>query len=269
MGQIFQRLGSAVTILEHGARVASREDPDIADAIRAMLEDEGLSIHTGVSPTRVDAEGDGVAVTLNGSHVLAATGRAPNTEDLGLDTVGLSPDARGYLATDGQLRTAVDGLYALGDINRRGAFTHTSYHDHEIVADHLAGGHRSADDRVMAYAMFTDPPLGHVGIHEAEARALVAEGRNIHVARIEMSAVSRAKEESETIGRMTFWVDEADGRFLGASLFGIQADELVQTIGLVMASGGTVQDVMEALPVHPTVTEFLPTILAGRKAFGG
>ncbi len=271
LGQIFARLGSEVQVVEAGPRVASREDPDISEAIEAMLTVEGVQVHTGASASSVRREGDEVVVELGtggqlrGTHLLAATGRSPNTSGIGLDTIGLATDARGYIETNGRLETAVSGVYALGDINRRGAFTHTSYHDHEVVADHLAGGDRTADDRVMTYAMFTDPPLGHVGIHEAEARALVAEGRRISLASVDMAAVSRAKEESETVGRIKMWIDEDSGLFLGASLLGIQADEIVQAIGLVMASGGTVHDVMTALPVHPTVTEFFPTVLGRRQ----
>jgi pyruvate/2-oxoglutarate dehydrogenase complex dihydrolipoamide dehydrogenase (E3) component len=172
---------------------------------------------------------------LTGSHLLAATGRAPNTEDLGLATVGLRTDKRGYIETNGK------------------------------VAANLAGGDRSADGRVTAYAMFTDPPLGHIGLYERDARKLVGEGRRISQAVFRMADVSRAKEEGELSGLVRLLVDEDSGLFLGASILGIQADEIVQVIGLVMAAGGTWRDVRDALPIHPTVTEFLPTILDRRR----
>lgn len=172
---------------------------------------------------------------------------------------------RGYIATNDRLETDVPGIWALGDINQRGAFTHTSYHDHEILAENLAGGQRSADDRTTIYAMFTDPPLAHVGLYEADARRLVAQGRRISQAVHAMKDVSRAKEESETIGTIKLLIDEDSGLFLGATMLGIQADEIIQAISLVMASGGTWRAVRNALPAHPTVTEFLPTILDRRK----
>ena len=273
MGQIFRRLGSKVAIIEAGARLTAREDEDVSQAITEMLRAEGIDVFTGVGIKAVQPgqfEG-GSCVELadgriiGGSHLLVATGRVPNTDDLGLDTVGLKPNMRGYIATNERLETDVPGIWALGDINQRGAFTHTSYHDHEILAENLAGGQRSADDRTTIYAMFTDPPLAHVGLYEADARRLVAQGRRISQAVHAMKDVSRAKEESETIGTIKLLIDEDSGLFLGATMLGIQADEIIQAISLVMASGGTWRAVRNALPAHPTVTEFLPTILDRRK----
>lgn len=276
MGQIFRRLGSNVSIVETGPRITSREDADVSDAVHAMLVEEGIAVHCGhavdsVSPLAGDT---GVRVRvggrdIDGSHLLVATGRQPNTERLGLQSVGVTVDARGYVPTDGQLRTNVPGIWALGDINKRGAFTHTSYHDHEIVLAnhrlHQQGADnnklRSADDRTMAYAMFTDPPLGRVGIGEVEARALVAKGRKVLMATHAMADVSRAKEESETTGLIKLLVDGDTGRFLGAAIFGVQGDEIIQVISNFMATGASYQVLKEALPVHPTVAEFLPTIL--------
>ena len=216
---------------------------------------------------RVEHDGEGVAVfagdeRIAGSHVLVATGRVPNTERLNLAAVGVETDARGYLPTNGRLETNVPGIWALGDINKRGAFTHTSYHDHEIVLANLQGGTRSADDRTMAYAMFTDPPLGRVGLSEAEARA---SGKRVLVADYEMKNVSRAKEESETAGLVKLLVDADTERFLGAALVGIQADETIQVISAFMATGASYKLLREALPVHPTVAEFLPSILGKLK----
>jgi pyruvate/2-oxoglutarate dehydrogenase complex dihydrolipoamide dehydrogenase (E3) component len=165
-----------------------------------------------------------------------AAGRVPNTDDLGLDS-GLRANMRGYIATNDRLETDVPGIWALGDINQRGAFTHTSYHDHDVLAENLAGGQRSADARNSIYAMFTDPPLAHVGLYEADAKRLVEkEGRRISQAVHAMKDVSRAKEESETVGVIKLLIDEDSGLFLGATMLGIQADEIIQSIGLVMAS---------------------------------
>ena len=279
MGQIFRRLGSEVSIVETGPRITSREDADISDAVHAMLVAEGIAVHCGhaVDAVAPGAGGEGVQLSvggrqIDGSHLLVATGRQPNTERLELGRVGVALDKRGYVPTDGELRTNVPGIWALGDINKRGAFTHTSYHDHEIVlANHRlqrqggAGKLRSADDRTMAYAMFTDPPLGRVGIGETEARALVAQGRRVSMAIHAMADVSRAKEESETTGLIKLLVDDDSGRFLGAAIFGINGDEIIQVISNFMATGASHQVLKDALPVHPTVAEFLPTVLGKLK----
>jgi pyruvate/2-oxoglutarate dehydrogenase complex dihydrolipoamide dehydrogenase (E3) component len=272
MAQIFRRLGAEVTVIEAGERIASREDRDVSEKISKMLQGEGVRIVTGRQVERVERniETGGPTVRLagdafTGSHLLLATGRTPNTDRLGLETVGLTPDARGFVTTNGRLETDVAGIWALGDINRRGAFTHTSYHDHDIVAANLQGGRRSADDRHPIYAMFTDPPLAHVGLYEHDARRLVADGRRVSQAVVEMADVSRAKEESETEGVIKLLVDEESGRFLGATLLGIGADEIIQLIAQLMAADGTFHSLRDALPVHPTVAEFLPTALDRRK----
>ena len=263
MGQIFRRLGSAVTIIEPGPRITAREEPEVSHCIADFLQAEGVRILTGHAVDRVERDGEGVAVMVGGecvrgSHLLLATGRQPNTDKLGLETVGVRTDERGWIPTNGRLETNVPGIWALGDINKRGAFTHTSYRDQEIVVANLAGGQRSADDRTMAYAMFTDPPLGRVGMGVTEARA---SGRRVLVADFAMKDVSRAKEESETAGLVKLLVDAENERFLGAAMVGINADEIIQVIGNFMATGASYKVLQEALPVHPTVTEFLPTIL--------
>jgi pyruvate/2-oxoglutarate dehydrogenase complex dihydrolipoamide dehydrogenase (E3) component len=279
MAQIFRRLGSDVSVVEAGPRVAAREDADVSEALADLMRDEGITLHLGsaIESAIESASAAARGVSLNlangssvqGSHVLVATGRTPNTDDLGLDSVGLATDARGYIATDGEFRTAVSGIWALGDINGRGAFTHTSYHDSDILGENLlaepGAPRRSADVRHMAYAMFTDPPLGHVGINEADARKLVAQGRRISQAVMRMKDVSRAKEESETSGLIKLLIDEDSGCFVGASMLGINADEVVQVVGQAMAAGATWQTVRNALPIHPTVTEFLPTIIDRRQ----
>jgi pyruvate/2-oxoglutarate dehydrogenase complex dihydrolipoamide dehydrogenase (E3) component len=268
MGQIFRRLGSEVTVVETGARITAREDEDISQEITAFLEAEGIRVLAGRAVERVERDGGGVALVvaggerIAGSHVLVATGRLPNTESLNLQAVGVKADERGYVPTDGRLQTNVPGIWALGDINKRGAFTHTSYHDQEIVLANHTGGDRSADGRTMAYAMFTDPPLGRVGMSLAEARA---SGRKVLVADYAMRDVSRAKEDGETTGRIRLLVDAGTERFLGATFLGMGGDEIVQVISNFMATGASYRVLKEALPVHPTVTEFLPTILGRLK----
>jgi len=267
MAQIFRRLGSEVTVIEPGPRIASREDADVSACLTGFLEQEGVRVLAGDAASRVEREGGGVAITVGsrrvtGSHVLVATGRLPNTERLNLAAVGVATDARGYVPTNGRLETNVPGIWALGDINKRGAFTHTSYHDQDIVLANLAGGARSAEGRNMAYAMFTDPPLGRVGMSEAEARA---SGRPMLMATFDMKNVSRAKEESETAGLVKLIVDAETGRFTGATVLGFNGDEIIQVISNFMAAGAPWQVMKEALPVHPTVTEFLPTILGKLK----
>lgn len=275
MAQIFRRLGSEVSVVEAGPRLASREDTDISVALATMMRDEGIAVRLGSAIETAGTGPKGVQLHLSdgqavhGSHVLVATGRAPNTDELGLETIGVETDRRGYIETNARLETAVPGVWALGDINGRGAFTHTSYHDQDIVVENLLSApsslKRSADERVSIYAMFTDPPLGHVGLYEADARKLVAQGRRISQAVIAMKDVSRAKEESEVQGLIKLLIDEDSGQFLGASMLGINADEIIQVISQVMAAGGTWKTVRNSLPVHPTVTEFLPTLVDRRK----
>jgi pyruvate/2-oxoglutarate dehydrogenase complex dihydrolipoamide dehydrogenase (E3) component len=276
MGQIFRRLGARVSVVETGGRIAAREDSDVSSAITAFLEREGVEVQCGVAiesaAPAVSGAGTGIRLNLaggrvlTGSHVLVATGRLPNTDQLNLASVGLPADGRGFIKTDGRLRTAVDGIWALGDINGRGAFTHTSYDDHEIALAQQRGSvWRDADERIPAYAMFTDPPLGRVGISLDEARRRVRDGARISYAQWAMKDVSRAKEEGETDGLITLIVDAASERFLGASFLGIKGDEVVQVISTFMATGASWRVLQQALPIHPTVSEFLPTILGRLK----
>lgn len=267
MGQIFRRLGSEVTIIETGPRITSREDPEVSECIASFLREEGIRLLAGQPVARVERAGDGVAVLVGdarveGSHLLVATGRLPNTERLNLGAVGVETDERGFIPTNARLETNVPGIWALGDINKRGAFTHTSYHDHEIALANHDGGRRSADDRTLAYAMFTDPPLGRVGMSEGEARA---SGKRILMATFDMKNVSRAKEEGETTGLVKLLVDADTERFVGATVLGINGDEVIQVIGNFMAAGASWRVMKDALPIHPTVTEFLPTILGKLK----
>lgn len=264
LGQVFARLGSAVTIVERGDRVASREDPAISDAVAAFLTDEGVDIRTGAVVERVSVTDGAIRVDsargehIAGTHLLVAIGRTPNTDTLDLDAVGVATDGRGYVPTDGVFRTNVEGIWALGDINGRGAFTHTSYQDYEILVDHLEGGSRSADTRIPTYAMFTDPPLGRVGLNDREARE---SGRRVLKATYPMSSVTRAALDGETAGLVNVLVDADTDRLLGASVLGLSGDEIVQIVSALMHADASYHVLEDMLPIHPTVAEFYPTIL--------
>ena len=277
LGQIFRRLGSAVTIIERSGAIVSREDADVSAALTAVLESEGVRIVTdasglvasGKSGARVTLRGTtgtmGETFEATGSHLLVATGRRPNTESLGLESVGVAMDAHGFVPVNGSLETNVPGMFALGDVNRRGAFTHTSWQDHEIVLANHRGGTRSVDGRVTTYALYSDPPIGRVGLNETAARRLMATGRSFLVAAHQMRNVSRAKEEGETDGIIKLVIDADTHRFVGATVFGIGGDEIVQLISTQMAADAPYEVVRDALPIHPTVSEFLPTILGKLK----
>lgn len=271
MGQIFRRLGSKVSIIENSAHLASREDKDVSEAIEELLNEEGIDTYLAHKAQKVTHDSKGIHLHLTGdngdvmvagSHLLVAVGRVPNTDTLNAESVGLKLDERGYIPTNGKFETNVKGIWALGDINKRGAFTHTSYQDYEIALANLAGEKRSADGRIMAYAMYSDPPMGRVGMTEKEARE---SGKNVLMAKYRMTDVSRAKEESETTGLIKLLVDADTEEFLGACVFGIGGDEIVQIFSNYMAAKGKYSTMMNALPVHPTVAEFIPTILAKLK----
>lgn len=276
LGQIFARLGSKVTILHRAERLAEREDADVSDIIADIMRADGIDVRLNAGLASLGRNMRGVLATLAdgsevaASHILFATGRVPNTDRLNLASVGLQTDARGYIPTDAKLRTEVPGIWALGDVNRRGAFTHTSYHDHEIVLadrDGLTDLHQwaGADTRPTTYAMFTDPPLGRVGLTKTEAQELVARGRRILIADKPMAQISRAKEEGETVGLIRLIVDAETEAFLGATVFGIVGDEIIATLSNYMATGASYRIMQQALPVHPTVAEFLPSILGALK----
>jgi pyruvate/2-oxoglutarate dehydrogenase complex dihydrolipoamide dehydrogenase (E3) component len=269
MGQIFRRFGSDVTIIERAEHVASREDTDVSAEIERIFMDEGITLLTATTITRVSEDdggtmhvsiedSDGNAGSVRGSHLLVSTGRVPNTDTLNLGSIGLATDDRGYIQTNGRLETAVPGIWALGDINRRGAFTHTSYHDYEIVRDNHQGADRSADTRTMAYCMYTDPPLGRVGINETQARQ---SGKDILIARHRVENISRAIEDGDTNGLVKLIVDAETKQFLGATIFGMHGDDVVQVVSNYMATGATYEAMQQALPVHPTISEFFPTWL--------
>ena len=268
--QMYRRFGARVTVIEYGDRLIAREDREVSREVQAILEREGVAFHFSVQHARV-APGDGgfgVRVSLGaeagakvveGSHLLAAVGRKPNTDDLGLDKSGIATDARGYIVVDDELRTSVAGIWALGDANGRGAFTHTSFNDHQIVADNLLhGGKRKVSDRLNTYALFIDPPLGRVGMSEAEVRA---RGKPALVGVMPMTRVGRARERGETQGFMKVLVDAESERILGAALLCIEGDEIVHSILDVMAADASYKVIERAVHIHPTVSELIPTLL--------
>lgn len=271
-GQMFRRFGSQVTILERGARLLGREDEDIAAAVHGILTDEGIDVRVGVDAIRVSGAGDALSVhftagdtthILNGSHLLLAVGRQPNTSDLGLEHAGVKTDARGYITVDEQLRTNVDGIWALGDCNGRGAFTHTSYNDYEIVAANILDGEaRSVADRIPAYALYTDPPLGRAGMTEQEARA---SGHRVAIGTRPMTRVGRAVEKGEAKGLMKVVVDADSDAILGAAILGVGGDEVVHTLLDVMYAKAPYQLLQRAMHIHPTVAELVPTMLGELK----
>jgi len=266
--QMYLRFGAVVTVLEVAERLIAREDPEVSAEVQLILEREGVRFLLGVRNARVQRRGDQTLVSceaggesheLSASHLLAAVGRRPNTDDLGLQAAGIATDSRGFITVDGQLRTKVPGVWALGDANCRGAFTHTSYNDFEIVAANLLDGdQRSVNDRIPAYALFIDPPLGRVGMSEAQVRA---SGRPALVGVMPMSRVGRAKERGETQGFMKVLVDAQTERILGASLLCIEGDEIVHSLLDVMAADASYRVVQRAVHIHPTVSELIPTLL--------
>ncbi|PZQ50094.1 MAG: FAD-containing oxidoreductase [Rhodovulum sulfidophilum] len=265
--QAFRRLGAEVTVVEKGPRLIGREDPEVSDAVRAILEAEGVRVRTHAACIRFSPRDTGVAVHVDcaegapeeiGTHVLVAMGRQPNTDDLGLATIGLSTDPRGVIPVDDRLATAVPGVWALGECNGRGAFTHTAYNDFEIVAANLLdGGDRKVTDRLPAYALFTDPPLGRAGMSEAEARA---SGRRVLVGRRPMTRVSRAVERGETQGFIKVLADADSREILGAAILGIEGDEAIHAVLDLIYAGAPVETLTRAVHIHPTVSELLPTV---------
>jgi pyruvate/2-oxoglutarate dehydrogenase complex dihydrolipoamide dehydrogenase (E3) component len=269
-GQMYRRFGSRVTIVEMGDRLIGREDPEVSDAVREILEAEGIEVRLNATCVALERHAAGVAVRVDcaagspevvGSHLLLAVGRRPNTFDLGLEKAGVETDARGYIKVDDQLATSVPGIWALGDCNGRGGFTHTSYNDYEIVAANLLeGGRRRVSERIPCYALFVDPPLGRAGMSEAEVRR---SGRKALVARRPMEKVGRAVERGETAGFLKIHVDAESKRILGAAFLGIEADEVIHVVLAVMSAGAPYTVIERAMHIHPTVAELLPTLLQG------
>ncbi len=267
-GQMFRRFGSRVTIVEMGPRLIGREDEDVSRAVEEILALEGIDVRLNAECLAMEPEGSGMAVQLgcdsgaprvSGSHLLLAVGRVPNTDDLGLDQAGIETDARGFIVVDDELRTSVPGVWAIGDCNGRGAFTHTSYNDYEVVADNLLNdATRKVTDRIITYALFIDPPLGRIGMTEAQARRT---GRHILVGKRPMSHVGRAVEKGETLGFMKIVVDAESKEILGATILGTSGDEAVQTLTDAMYAKLPYTAVQHGVRIHPTVSELIPTVL--------
>jgi pyruvate/2-oxoglutarate dehydrogenase complex dihydrolipoamide dehydrogenase (E3) component len=273
-GQMYRRFGSEVTIVEMGPRLIGREDEDVSEAVRQILGAEGIQIRLNAKCISLAKHDSRIAVDIRcdegppevfGTHVLLAVGRTPNTHDLGLDRAGVATDERGYIIVDDQLQTNVPGIWALGDCNGRGAFTHTAYNDYEIVADNLLiGDHRRVSDRIQAYALYTDPPLGRCGMTDAEIRK---SGRAALATKHPMSRVGRAVEKGETHGFIKISVDAETKHILGAAILGTGGDEVVHVLLDVMYAKAPYTVVQRAMHIHPTVAEFLPTVLSKLEPF--
>ena len=270
--QMYRRFGAKVTVVEKAARLIAREDEDVSAAVKQILEKEGVQVRLKAECMTVHKEGERIVVGLDcaeasrqveGSHLLLAVGRVPNTDDLGLDKAGVETDSAGYIKVDDYLRTNVPGIWALGDCNRKGAFTHTSYNDYEIVAANLLDNDpRKVSDRIMTYALFTDPPLGRAGMTEAEVRA---SGREALVGTRPMSRVGRAVEKGETEGFMKVIADAETKEILGAAILGVTGDEVVHLLLDVMYAKAPYTTVSRAMHIHPTVSELVPTLLQEMK----
>ena len=270
--QMYRRFGAQVTVVEKSARLLGREDEDISAAIADILAREGIAVRTGAECISVAPHANGVAIGVDctqgapaiaGSHLLLAVGRVPNTHDLGLDAAGVAVDERGYIEVDDSLATNVPGIWALGDCNGRGAFTHTAYNDFEIVAANLLDGERRrVSERVPAYALYIDPPLGRVGMTEAEARK---SGKPLLIGSRPMSRVGRAIEKDETLGLMKVIVDADTRLILGAAILGTGGDEAIHGILDIINAGVPCDRLERAVPIHPTVSELIPTMLGEMK----
>lgn len=266
--QIYRRFGSRVTVIERGSRIIKREDEDVSATVHEVLEREGIAFRLNADCIAFERHGSGVAAgvtcaegppEIEGSHVLLAVGRKPNTDDLGLELAGIEINARGYIQVDDQLRTTADGVWALGDCNGQGAFTHTAYNDYEIVAANLLEDDpRRVEDRILCYGLFVDPPLGRIGMTEEQARA---SGRRVLIGKRLMSKVGRAKERSETDGFIKILVDADSEEILGAAILGVGGDEAVHTLFTAMYAGLPYTTISRAVHIHPTVAELIPTTL--------
>jgi pyruvate/2-oxoglutarate dehydrogenase complex dihydrolipoamide dehydrogenase (E3) component len=270
--QMYRRFGSEVTVIEMSPRLIAREDEDVSAAIREIVEREGVAVRVGAkciaaekapSVVRVRVDCEEGSPTVEGTHLLLAVGRRPNTDDLGLERAGIAVDKRGYIPVDDQLRTSVPGIWALGDCNGKGAFTHTAYNDFEIVAANLLDGDpRKISDRIETYALFIDPPLGRAGMTETAARKA---GRRILVGKRPMSKVKRAVEKGDTQGFIKIVVDADSKQILGAAILGVGGDEVIHSVLDVMYARAPYTVLQRAMHIHPTVSEYLPTVLGELK----
>jgi pyruvate/2-oxoglutarate dehydrogenase complex dihydrolipoamide dehydrogenase (E3) component len=266
--QMFRRFGSEVTVIEMGPGLVRREDEDVSDAIRQFLEAEGIHVRLNAKCISFSKRGEQTVAhvdcasgepEVHGTHVLLAVGRIPNTSDLGLESAGIETNERGYITVDDELRTSVPGVWALGDCNGRGAFTHTAFNDAEIIAANLlAGDKRRISDRIPAYALYTDPPLGRVGLTVTEAAKT---GRHLLVGTRPMTRVKRAVEKGETAGFMKIVVDAETREILGATILGTSGDEVIHSILDVMYAKAPYTVIQRSVHIHPTVSELIPTML--------
>lgn len=271
--QIYRRFGAKVTVVEKFDKLLPREDEDVTAEIRAILEREGVAIHLGADRMALSGSDNRIAVQfqdkekkteIQGSHLLLAVGRVPNTQDLGLKEAGIAADARGYITVDEQCRTSAEGVWCMGDANGRGAFTHTSWNDYEIVAANLFDSDaRRISDRIPCYALFIDPPLGRVGMNEAEARK---SGRRLLAGKMPMTRVGRAREMGETQGFMKVLADADSKELLGSAILGLNGDEIVHSLLDVMYAKKPYTTIQRAVHIHPTVTELVPTLLGNLKS---
>lgn len=264
--QMYRRFGAPVTVVERGSRLASREDEDVSTAVREILEAEGIDVVLGADDVRISKNDNGFELTpragaapIRGSHLLLAVGRQPNTDDLGLEVAGVRTDGRGYIVVDDQLKTSVDHIWAMGDCNGKGAFTHTSYNDFEIVAANLLDDDpRRVSDRVSTYALYIDPPLGRAGMTVSQVRQ---SGRKALVGKRPMTRVGRAVEKGETQGFMKVVVDAETHEILGAAILGVGGDEAIHAILDVMSAKAPYTTLSRTMHIHPTVSELVPTML--------
>ncbi len=271
LAHAFRRFGSEVTVIEPAAHVLSREDEDVAQCAQEILEKEGVKFLLNHKAVKVEKRGSEIVMHLEskgkqsevtGSHLLVAVGRVPNTDKLNVENAGLKVDEKNYIEVDNHLRTNVDGIYAIGEVNGKGAFTHTSYNDYEIVADNLKGGKRKVSDRIPTYAVFIDPSIAHVGMTEKEVRESKTKAL---IGTMQMSKVNRAEEFGQTEGFIKVIVDAETERFLGATLIGIGSDEVIHSITDLMYAKAPYTVMQRAVHIHPTVSELLPTLLADLK----
>ena len=274
--QMYRRFGSRVTVVESGPRIVSREDEAVSAAVTDILANEGIAFRFNAKNLAVAKRDGSIFVSMSdgtssqeiaGTHLLLAVGRVPNSDDLGLDAAGVKTDERGYIVVDDQLRTSMPGIWALGDVNGRGAFTHTSYNDYEILAANLLDGanasvKRSVKDRIPCYALFTDPPLARIGMGEREARVWMQKtGKRALAGKMMMTRVGRARERGETQGFMSVLIDAQTNKFLGATLLGIEGDEAIHCILDIMYADAPYTVIQRAMHIHPTVSELIPTLL--------
>jgi len=264
-GQIFRRFGSEVSIIEKNERIISKEDKDISEAIQSFLEDEGIRFYLNAKVnlvTQIDTNAINLDVNgeiLEGSHLLIAVGRQPNSDTLNLENTNIKTDECGYVNVNDFCQTNVSGIFAMGDVNGKGAFTHTSYNDYEIVKDYLFGNKsKKIADRIPTYALFTDPPLGRVGKTEQDARK---KSQEVEIVKLEMAKVSRAIEMGETNGLMKLVVDKNSNKILGAAILGIKGDEVIAGITNLMYADASVDVLKNSVHIHPTVSELLPSMI--------